>query len=171
MIKLWHIPSGVEFKSMKAASYVNALAFSPDGKTLASANEKQLTLWEVPSGKKLRILSGHKRGLKSLVFTPGGKTVITGKFKKICKGKVGGGVIKEFGAHTSYVSALAISPDGKTLASGSKDYKLKFWDTANGKLLKTVTDHKKAINTLAFSADGKLLAAGDSKKTIILWGR
>src|SRR5437763_1578236 len=72
-------------------------------------------------------------------------------------------------AHLSNVQALAISPDGKTLASGSEDETIKLWSLPEGALLQTLEGHRNGILALAISPDGKTLASGGWDKTIKLW--
>lgn len=60
-------------------------------------------------------------------------------------------------AHSDMVYLVAFSPDGKTLASGSKDKTIKLWDVASCRGLRTLTGHSKAADSVAFSADGKML--------------
>jgi WD40 repeat protein len=64
--------------------------------------------------------------------------------------------------------ALAFSPDGRTLASGSPDKTVKFWDTASGQPLRTLT-HNDYVHSVAFSPDGRTLASGSDDNTIKLW--
>jgi WD40 repeat protein len=73
--------------------------------------------------------------------------------------------------HSSIVTAVAFSPDGKTLASSSVDRTIKLWDTTTGKQLRTLTGPALLANTLAFSPDGKILASagGSLDFKITLW--
>jgi predicted methyltransferase len=74
-----------------------------------------------------------------------------------------------FKGHTSYVSSVVYSPDGKTLASGSLDTTIMLWDVASGKALATLKGHTAEVNSTAYSPDGKTLASGSRDKTIKLW--
>jgi WD40 repeat protein len=71
--------------------------------------------------------------------------------------------------HSRSVNAVAFSPDGKTLTSGSAGNTLKLWDVANQKLLVTLDGHSSSVNAVAFSPDGKTLASGSADNTIMYW--
>ena len=71
--------------------------------------------------------------------------------------------------HTDEIRAIAISPDGKTLASGSYDKTIKLWALRLGKPLHTLTGHSHRITCIAISPDGRILASGSYDKTIKLW--
>jgi WD40 repeat protein len=71
--------------------------------------------------------------------------------------------------HTGSVFALAFSPDGKTLASGSKDTTVKLWDLTTGKNIATLQGHTDYVRSVAFSPDGKTLASASHDRTIKLW--
>ena len=71
--------------------------------------------------------------------------------------------------HSWPVLSIAFSPDGKVLASGSRDETVKLWDVASGRQLRTLSGHGSWVNSIAFSPDGKVLASGSGDKTIKLW--
>jgi len=128
-------------------SIVLSIAFSPDGKTLASGYSDQgdlqngnypnntIILWDISNPTA-----------PSQLATPEG--------------------------HDESVNSVAFSPDGKTLASGSFDNTIILWDISNrdvpSKLI-TLDEHNEAVYNVAFSPDGKTLVSQDSTGTIILW--
>lgn len=71
--------------------------------------------------------------------------------------------------HSDWVYAVAFSPDGKTLASGSEDKTVKIWDTDLGKALHTLEGHVDSVNVVTFSPDSKTLASGSQDRTVKLW--
>src|SRR4051812_13681437 len=71
--------------------------------------------------------------------------------------------------HTDWVYTVAFNPDGKTLASGSRDETIKLWDVVAGKEKATIKGHMDGVSSMAFSPDGKTLASGSRDGTIKLW--
>ncbi|MHC5934623.1 protein kinase domain-containing protein [Nostoc sp.] len=71
--------------------------------------------------------------------------------------------------HSGMVVSVAISPDGKTLVSGSYDYTIKLWNLATGEEIRTFTGHSNFVHSVAISPDGKTLASGSVDTTIKLW--
>ncbi|KFZ20614.1 hypothetical protein V501_00012, partial [Pseudogymnoascus sp. VKM F-4519 (FW-2642)] len=80
-----------------------------------------------------------------------------------------GGLQKTLAGHSGSVWAVAFSPDGKQIASGSDDETIKLWDVRTGGLQKTLAGHSGRIRAIAFSPDGKQIASGSDDETIKLW--
>ncbi|HEY9905014.1 MAG TPA: WD40 repeat domain-containing protein [Candidatus Sericytochromatia bacterium] len=74
-----------------------------------------------------------------------------------------------FGWHSDWVKSVAISPDGQTLVSGSRDKTIKVWNLHTGKLSRNFAGHSDTVETVAISADGHIIVSGSHDKTIKVW--
>ncbi|MEO8611879.1 MAG: protein kinase [Chloroflexota bacterium] len=155
--------------------YITTLAFSPDGKQLASASADQtIRLWNVDTGTVIQTLNLPQRtDWVALAYSPDGKSLASGSDSgeiylwDIASGKVTGDPLK---GHSSGIQSLAVSPDGTTLASGSDDNTVILWDIAKRTTLHDpLKGHSNTVTSVAFSPDGKKVAGGSYDETIIVW--
>lgn len=111
--------------------YVNNLQFSPDGQTLATIEASGVRLWEVATGFE-RALFQFKSGGRFVDFSPDGRSIITsaGNGNLIFYDVFTGAEVGQLSGHRGDVRALAISPDGKTWASGAGDTTILLWPTS-----------------------------------------
>ncbi len=170
---------------------VNALAFSPDSKKLIVGGYHELTVWDATQGKLEKRLYTRAERAKALVFLPDGKLAVAGSrpgqegdvriYNLGAPGKNVDGVIildgvndknvllKELLEVDDEVLALAVSPDGKKLASGGCDRLVRVWDLATGKLEHAIENHADWVLGVAFSPDNKYLITGSRDKTAKVW--
>jgi WD40 repeat protein len=150
---------------------VNSVAFSPDGRLLASgSSDWTIKLWDVATGREVRTLTGHTSSVASVAFSPDGRLLASGSYKEIKLWDVATGQeVRTLTGHTDSVTSVAFSPDGRLLASGSDDNTIKLWDVATGQEVRTLTGHTDWVWSVAFSPDGRLLASGSLDGTIKLW--
>lgn len=154
---------------------VNALAFSPDGKTLAVGTYQRVLFCDAVTRQIVRTWSGHADAVRSLAFTADGKWLAAGGGSPGAFGEVRlwdvamGREASVFSDHADVVNALAFSPNGKTLVTGSADKSLKVWAVTTGKLLQTLRDHADSILGLAYHPNGKYLASCSADKSVKIW--
>jgi WD40 repeat protein len=170
VVRLWDWASGKERWQIDAHAYrAHTLAFSPDGKTLATASaDSAIGLWDVATGRSLDPTPGHRQRVRSVAYAADGHTIATAAWDGTVRlwDTAKGTVLRRFDAvaadkrpdypdHSHMLADLALSPDGKLVATARSDNQVRVWDAATGKEVHRLPGH-----AVAFSPDGQLIAVG-----------
>ena len=177
LIIRWSLPKGEKLDEWQAPAGVHSLAFSPDGKTLASghrATSKQIMLWNAADGKTIRSLDGHTDSIGSpngLAFSPDGKWLASASYDKTARlwdWRTGKSLFTLEGHHDG-VNAVAFSPDGKLLATASDDQQIILWDAETGHLVRSLRGHQNMVYCPAFNQQGSQLLSASRDRTLRQW--
>jgi len=186
-VRLWELRSGREVHKLVLDSGVNSLAFSPDGRTVvaaaASFSRGNLRLINVAAWNEVQAFGNQGSDTASVSFSPDGRQIASGDWGGAVRlwDAGTGALLRSYTGETGRVSALALAPDGRSLAIAQnvmheKGAPLSIWDLASGSQLRQVSElvqgkeHSPAmLETIAYAPDGRSIVSSSNWHNMQLW--
>lgn len=149
---------------------IRTLAFSPDGKTLASGGDGDtINLWNLDTLSIRQKLVVGRNFTESVIFSSDGNILVSRGTTEIFCWEVASGKKLRTWSSKGPLLSIQFSPDDRILVSGNAGGEVQLWDVFSGNLLSTHRGHTSRINALLFIEDGKTLASASRDGTILLW--
>ncbi|MCH8194142.1 MAG: WD40 repeat domain-containing protein, partial [Planctomycetes bacterium] len=173
-LQLWDIDASKSLGQLPDMTEICGTAFSSAGELIATGTDGRIRIWDVRSQTLLAEIEDQYKQIRSLCFSADDIMLIAAS---------GNADVRRWDVtdlehpqelsplrgHTAFVNQIALSPDGKTLASGGDDSTLRLWDPLSGEELVTLRAHSSIIQCLAWSPDGQTLYTGSGDATVRIW--
>ncbi len=170
-VLFWATSNGKSLGRVVLGGVVIGIAFSPDGRTVATASaDRTALLVNVASGKSLCSPMKHPAWVSAVAFNPQGTQLVTGcddGVARLWEVPTGRDLDRKF-AHEEPIISLALSPDGALLVTAGSDGTARLWNVANGRQLH-IFRHRAQVNKVAFSPDGATVLTASQDGTARLW--
>jgi WD40 repeat protein len=170
--RVWDVESGKTVRAMETGlTAVCAVIYSPDTTMIATGgyNYSELEyvkIWDAKTGKLVANLKGHRSQVNCLAWTADGKTLISGSNSLRTWNTA---TWEQIAILTGHTRDIAISPNGRILASASLDNTAQLWNLENSQPIGWPLQHDHLVYCVSFSTDGKLLATGCHDKNAYTW--
>jgi tRNA A-37 threonylcarbamoyl transferase component Bud32 len=173
-VELWDLDSQSLRQTLSGhRGTMQAVAFAPDGRTVATGEASgTIRLWDPATGAERADFPGDSLSLRALAFTPDGQTLVsagTGDRDVKLWNATTQEQLRMLAGFENGVQNLAVSPDGRRLAGGSRDGTVRLWDVPSGLILATLHAHQGGVLAVAFSPDNRSLATVGEDHLGKLW--
>lgn len=161
------------------AGEVRSVAFSPDGRFIASAGgmadrsspKSSLILWNAATGDRVRSIDGHSELVRAVAFSRDGQSLLSGgddltlKLWRVSNGQL----TRTYRGHSSWITAASFSPDGRRILSASADSTLRLWDVDRDTAITVLRGHRGPVHAAAFVPDSDRVVSVGEDGAIVSW--
>ncbi|KAJ3068339.1 hypothetical protein HDU99_003233, partial [Rhizoclosmatium hyalinum] len=183
-VRLWDVETGESIRNFEGHTLpVWSVIFSHSGKFVFTASrDKTIRMWSVGTGECLKIFEDQGPPIYGLAISMDDKILFSGGSEKVWLVDDGEKPIKLWsvetgelitllkgGGHFETITSIALSPNGKLVASASEDKTIKLWSLETNECIKTLTGHTDSVQSVIFSLSGDTIISGAWDKTVKFW--
>lgn len=172
-LRIWDAKSGEQIKKLispGAMGFPHAVAFSPDGKTIAfaSTDNNSVRLWDIESETIIKEFKGHESWVNTIAFSRDGSSLLTSVGNLVRLWDITSGTAEVFSRNDKTIFSAYFSPDEQMIVAGSEDNTAIVWDIKTKKEIAVLENHKDQLSFAGFTPDGQsiITAAFDDLTTI-----
>lgn len=151
---------------------VDSVALSADGRyAVTGGSDRTVRVWDLSTGRLLRLLEGFGGTVRAVAFTPDGQNVVVaGDDQSVWVREWSTGRLEQtMESRGGPVNSVALSPDGRRAVTGSSDGKIRVWELSTGRLLHTLDGHPPGACAVAVSPDGRRVTTGGADHLVRVW--
>jgi WD40 repeat protein len=177
-VRLWDLQTRTA-RILRESGGALCLAFDRSGTRLAAGGGDDVVVWDLRASGQRQIesqvvtLRGHERPVREVLFAPDSRTLVSSSFDGTLRiwdlGRADGASPVAVARHTGDINCLAMTTDGRILATGSRDQTVGLWDAKTGAALHRLNGHHSDVQSVAFSPDGAIVASAGEDGSVILW--
>ena len=160
------------YKYTGHSSYVYTLAWSPDGKRVASGSaDHTAQVWDARNGNNEKVYALHQDWVYGIAWSRDGNYIASGSFDRTAQvwDATTIKLLIPYRKHTDHVLCVAWSPDGKYVVSGSADLSAQVWEAATGNTVSNYKNHSSDVMAVSWSPNGSQIASGSRDRTVQVW--
>lgn len=173
--RIWDLESGGLLQELRHGGlYVHSVAFSPDGRWLATGSDDPagfVQLWDLQSSQRIAVLKGHDDAVLSVAFSHDGRRLVTSSYDKTARvwDLEERREIRVLKGHTWWVWQATFSPDDHRIATASQDGTALVWNVETGEHSPAFTGHSGPVYCVAFADEGRSVVTGGYDRRLLVW--
>lgn len=169
-VRIWDVETGTTQHTLTIErAYIYCVAFSFRGTVAAGSDDNSITLWDSATGRLIKQLPDQSRTVNAICFSENGSKLASASSRDVRIWDLDTYEFNDMEGNSDIARCVDFSRDGKLLAAGSDDTRIRVWDVESRELRQTFNGHSEIITSVRFSPDMKLIASGSEDGTSSIW--
>jgi len=168
VVRFWATDSGEKVQQLEATGMVETTAWSPDGRLLASGDDRTIRIWDLASAQLRRTMVLPSGRVGTAAWSPDGTSLVTSRGGPVLLWDINSDDSPKM-LTSDGANAVSWSADGRTVAGAFGDHTVRLWDVGSQGMLRSLQGHTAGVRTVAWSPDGNLIASASDDNTVRVW--